>query len=136
MKSGLGRILVNFYNSTNVLTARALTEEDGYFSYFGLAPGAYHVLIDTAQLRKLNMISTPDSLSFSIMANTEGDYVEDLNFTLRRTAVRQDSVTAPATLPAAAPAVVPVVSVGPSRVKKDTSYLVVHEVTQRACNYY
>ncbi|MFZ0473745.1 MAG: SPOR domain-containing protein, partial [Bacteroidales bacterium] len=134
VKSGLGRIIVNFYNSTNVLTARALTEEDGYFTYFGLAPGAYHVLIDTAQLRKLNMISTPDSLSFSIMANTEGDYVEGLDFTLRRTAVRQDSVTAPAAAPAAptAPVVVPVVPVAPvaPSVKKDTSYLVVHEVTR------
>jgi cell division protein FtsN len=116
VKSGLGRIIVNFYNSANMLTARALTEEDGYFTYFGLAPGAYHVLIDTAQLKKLKMISTPDSLAFSIMANTEGDYVEDLNFTVRKIAVHQDSVSAP-------PAVVPVV-------KKDTSYLVVHEVTR------
>ena len=87
VKSGLGRIIVNFYNSVNVLTARALTEEDGYFSYFGLAPGAYHVRIDTAQLRKLNMMSSPDSLVFNIMANTEGDYVEDLDFTVRKTAV-------------------------------------------------
>jgi cell division protein FtsN len=116
VKSGLGRIIVNFYNSANVLTARALTEEDGYFTYFGLAPGAYHVLIDTAQLRKLNMISTPDSLAFSIMANTEGDYVEDLNFTVRKIAVHPDSVSAP-------PAVAPLV-------KKDTSYLVIHEVTR------
>ncbi len=64
VKSGLGRIIVNFYNSANVLTARALTEEDGYFSYFGLAPGAYHARIDTAQLRKLNMVSSPDSSAF------------------------------------------------------------------------
>jgi len=115
-KSGLGRIIVNFYNSVNVLTARALTEEDGYFSYFGLAPGSYQVRIDTAQLRKLKMISIPDSLAFNIMANTEGDYVEDLNFTARKIAVPPDSVSAP-------PAVVPLV-------KKDTSYLVVHEVTR------
>jgi cell division protein FtsN len=120
---------VNFYNSVNVLTARALTEDDGYFSYFGFAPGSYYARVDTSQLRKLNMTSTPDSVPFGIMTNMEGDYVEGLDFTLRRTAVRQDSVTAPATSPAAAPAVVPVVSVGPS-VKKDTSYLVVHEVTR------
>jgi cell division protein FtsN len=127
--AGLGRIIVNFYNSANVLTARALTEDDGYFSYFGFAPGSYYARVDTSQLRKLNMTSTPDSVPFGIMTNMEGDYVEGLDFTLRRTAVRQDSVTAPATSPAAAPAVVPVVSVGPS-VKKDTSYLVVHEVTR------
>ncbi len=115
-RSGLGRIIVSFYNSVNVLTARALTEEDGYFSYFGLAPGSYQVRIDTSQLRKLNMISIPDSLAFNIMANTEGDYVEDLNFTVRKIAVQRDSVSAP-------PAVVPLL-------KKDTSYLVVHEVTR------
>ena len=125
VKSGLGRIIVNFYNSVNVLTARALTEDDGYFSYFGLAPGAYQVRIDTAQLRKLNMVSSPNSLLFNIIANTEGDYVEDLDFTLRKTAVRQDSVSAPS---AAAP-VAKVIPVGPA-VKKDTSYLVVHEVTR------
>jgi cell division protein FtsN len=129
--AGLGRIIVNFYNSANVLTARALTEDDGYFSYFGFAPGSYYARVDTSQLRKLNMTSTPDSVPFGIMTNMEGDYVEGLDFTLRRTAVRQDSITAPAAAPAApiAPVAVPVVSVGPS-VKKDTSYLVVHEVTR------
>ena len=91
-KSGLGRIIVNFYNSANVLAARALTEEDGYFSYFGLAPGSYYVRVDTAQLRKLNMISISRFMAFSIMANTEGDYVEDLDFTLKKILLPKDSV--------------------------------------------
>ena len=116
VKSGLSRIIVNFYNSANALAGRALTEEDGYFSYFGLAPGAYHVRIDTVQLRKLKMTSSPDSLVFKIMANIEGDYVEGLDFTVRKTAVHHDSIAEPV---AAVPAV-----------KKDTSYLVVHEVTR------
>ncbi len=119
--SGLGRIIVNFYNSADVLTARALTEDDGYFSYFGFAPGSYYARVDTSQLRKLNMTSTPDSVTFGIMTSMEGDYVEGLDFTLRKTAVRQDSVVTPAA--------VPVAPVAPS-VKKDTSYLVVHEVTR------
>ncbi len=84
VKSGLGRIIVNFYNSANLLTARALTEEDGYFSYFGFAPGSYYARVDTSQLRKLNMTSTPDSVPFSIITNMEGDYVEDLDFTLKK----------------------------------------------------
>ena len=116
VKSGLSRIIVNFYNSANAIAGRALTEEDGYFSYFGLAPGAYHVRIDTVQLRKLKMISSPDSLTFNIMANIEGDYVEGLNFTVRKAIVHIDSVAVPAAV------------VTPA--KKDTSYLVVHEVTR------
>ena len=103
VKSGLGRIIVNFYNSVNVLTARALTEDDGYFSYFGLPPGAYQVRIDTAQLRKLNMVSSPDSLLFKIIANTEGDYVEDLDFTVRKIAPLPDSVSVPVVAPPAIP---------------------------------
>jgi cell division protein FtsN len=139
VKSGLSRIIVNFYNSANALAGRALTEEDGYFSYFGLAPGAYYVRIDTVQLRKLRMTSSPDSLVFNIMANLEGDYVEGLDFTVRKAVIQIDSAAAPAaapaapSAPAAAPAVAPAAApaVVPAPViKKDTSYLVVHEVTR------
>ena len=115
-RSGLSRIIVNFYNSANVLTARALTEEDGYFSYFGFAPGSYFARVDTSQLRKLNMTSSPDSVPFSIMTNMEGDYVEGLDFTLKNILLPKDSVVVTTQ-------VEPVV-------RKDTSYLVVHEVTR------
>ncbi len=115
-KSGLSRIIVNFYNSINVISARALTEEDGYFSYFGLAPGSYYARVDTSQLRKLKMTSSPDSVPFSIMTNMEGDYVEGLDFTLKNIFIPKDSVVVTAQ-------VEPVV-------RKDTSYLVVHEVTR------
>jgi cell division protein FtsN len=116
VKSGLGRIIVNFYNSANVITARALTEEDGYFSYFGLAPGSYYARVDISQLRKLNMTSSPDTVPFSIMTNMEGDYVEGLDFTLKNILLPKDSVLVTTQ-------VEPVV-------RKDTSYLVVHEVTR------
>ncbi|MCK7536867.1 MAG: hypothetical protein MZV63_40870 [Marinilabiliales bacterium] len=92
---GLGRVIVNFYNNTGTITGRALTEEDGYFSYFGLAPGLYQVRVDTAQLRRLNMTSDPDSLTFSIMTNMEGDYIDGLDFTLRKTAIVADTVAPP-----------------------------------------
>ncbi len=116
VKSGLSRIIVNFYNSANSLAGRALTEEDGYFSYFGLAPGSYYVRPDTTQLRKLKMISAPDSLVFSIMANTDGDYIEGLDFTLKKILVPKDSVV--------------VTTQEAPVVRKDTSYLVIHEVTR------
>ena len=125
---GLGRIIVNFSNSTGALVGRALTEEDGYFSYFGLAPGQYTLRVDTAQLRRLKMISEPELLSFSIMTNMEGDYIDGLDFILRKTSIVADTVGAPDT------AVKPdsIVADRPADrvITTDTSYLVIHEVTR------
>ena len=111
--TGIGRMIVSFHNSAGVLKAKTLTEEDGYFSYFGVAPGNYYARIDTAQLRKLSMTSSPDSIPFTVNAGLDGDYIEGLNFVLRK--IITDTVPAvpePVTEPA---------------IKKDTSYLILHE---------
>lgn len=109
---GLARVIVNFYNGDQKLTGRTLTEQDGYYSYFGLDPDAYTVRLDTAQMRKLGMIASPDSLDFEITANIEGDFVDGLDFTV---------IMKPEEKP-----------VEPERKvsKRDTSYVVVHEVVQ------
>lgn len=112
-RTGIGRMIVSFHNSAGVLKAKTLTEEDGYFSYFGVAPGNYYARIDTAQLRKLSMTSSPDSIPFTMNAGLDGDYIEGLNFVLRK--IITDTVPAvpePVTEPA---------------IKKDTSYLILHE---------
>lgn len=119
---GLGRMIVNFSNSSEIITGRALTEDDGYFSYFGLAPGLYTVRVDTAQLRRLKMSSEPEFLSFSIMSGMEGDYIEGLDFTLTRDAGIPDTAMTADTA-AVAGQVQRVIAT-------DTSYLVVHEVTR------
>ena len=61
IKSGQGRIIISFYNSGLKQAGKTITEDDGYFSYFGLAPGKYIVRIDTTQLKKLGMSSEPES---------------------------------------------------------------------------
>ena len=109
---GLARVIVNFYNSDQKLTGRTLTEQDGYFSYFGLAPGTFTVRLDTAQMRKLSMISTPDSINFDITANIEGDFIDGLDFTVTMKPEEQP--------------LVPEKKV----TRRDTSYVVVHEVVQ------
>ncbi len=114
--TGLGRMIVNFYNKNQKLAGRTLTEEDGYFSYFGLASGAYNVRIDSGQLRKLDMLSSPDSLNFKIAANIEGDFVDGLDFTIKMKYPDTTSITK-------------VITVKPG-VKSDSSYLIVHEVTR------
>lgn len=80
---GIGRIIVNFYDNNKKRIGRTLSEDDGYFSYFGLKPGSYNVGIDTSQLQKLGMISAPDSINFNIASFLEGDYVDGLDFLLQ-----------------------------------------------------
>jgi hypothetical protein len=112
--SGQGRIIISFYTSALKPAGKTITESDGYFSYFGLSPGKYIALIDTAQLRRLNMSSDPESRQFNLASGIDGDIAEGLDFTLR---MKSDTTTKQ---------VVPVKPV----VKKDTTYMVVHEVTQ------
>lgn len=82
-RNGLGRIIVNFYNSDAVLVARTVTEADGYFSFLGLVPGSYTAQIDKAQLQKLQLASA--SVSFNILPGIEGDIVNGLQFILHST---------------------------------------------------
>ncbi len=120
--TGLSRMIMNFRNAEGEITGRALTEDDGYFSYFGLAPGQYTLRVDTAQLRRLKMVSEPESLNFSIRSNMEGDYVEGLDFTLTKiAAVTDTSVKADTAV---------VVVLPQQEIARDTSYLVIHEVTR------
>lgn len=80
--TGLGRIIVNIYNSGAEIISRVITESDGYFSYLGLSPGSYYAVVDKAQLTKLKMTSSPLNTSFTIKASREGDVVEGLKFIL------------------------------------------------------
>ena len=81
-ESGLGRIIVNIYDSNSNLVAHTLSEPDGYFTFSGLKPGNYTAAIDTAQLSKLQMISS-SLLSFTIKLSNEGDIADGLQFKLQ-----------------------------------------------------
>ena len=116
VKSGQGRIIMGFYNSVFKQTARAITEDDGYYSFFGLAPGDYTVRIDTTQLSRLGMTSEPESLQFKISSGIDGDIADRLDFTLK--------------LKKTDTSVVSVVSPVKPTVRKDTTYMIVHELTQ------
>ncbi|MCJ7820194.1 MAG: SPOR domain-containing protein, partial [Bacteroidales bacterium] len=109
---GLGRIIVQFFKDNLTPVSRTLSEEDGFFSYLGLAPGSYIARVDTAQMRKLQMTSRPDSLTFTIRADIDGDIVDGLDFTLRKiVSIDTTKLIAP-----------------PEKiVKGDTSYLIIHE---------
>ncbi len=110
-EQGQGRIIVNYFNDRSEIVASTLTEDDGYYSYFGLAPGKYFTRVDTAQLSRLGMICNPDSVGFSIEALIDGDLVDGLDFML--------SMIAPDT------AVEDF-----AKTRMDTSYIVVHELVE------
>lgn len=83
-QKGQGRIIVNFYKSDSTLLKSTLSEDDGYFSYLGLRPGDYLAGIDTNQLKKLNMTSSPSLLKFTILPSLDGDLEDGLEFVLQR----------------------------------------------------
>jgi len=83
-KQPLSRIIVDFYRSDFTLAAQVTTEADGSFDYSGLLPGSYTVQINAGQMEKLHMKSIPWSLPFTITASKEGDFVEGLQFIVRK----------------------------------------------------
>lgn len=80
---GLGRMIVNIYDSKSKLVTRLLTEMDGYFSYMGLAPGSYSASLDKDQLKKLKMTASAN-VPFVIKMNKEGDVVDGLEFAVQQ----------------------------------------------------
>ncbi len=113
-QDGVGRMIVTFFNRADLKAAGStLTEDDGYFTLFGLTPGDYFAKIDTSQLRKLNMSSDPVIREFSIKAGMDGDYVDGLDFRLKM--IESDTIMPEVKKP------------GPVT-RKDTSIMVIHEV--------
>ena len=88
---GIGRIILNIFNASGVFVGKTMTEQDGYYSYLGLAPGQYYARIDTIQLRKLHFVAEPDTLHFSIKSSKDGDIVESIDFSLRNTVGEKES---------------------------------------------
>ena len=77
---GIGGILVSFFNKESLLVGRTLTEADGFFSFLGLAPGKYTARIDSMQLRKLQLTSSPANIPINVLRNKDGDVVDGLQF--------------------------------------------------------
>jgi len=115
-KRGQGRVIVSFFDSSNNKSGTALTEDDGYYSYFGLRAGDYIARIDTGQMRKLRMSSDPESRKFSIAGTLDGDIADGLDFVIR--ALPVDTVVKETARPEIVAAA------------KDTSYLILHEMSE------
>jgi hypothetical protein len=80
---GAARITICFFSEDSTLFAKALTEDDGTFSYLGFAPGTYLAKPDPRQLAKLGLRSEPAERRFTIRATRDGDLFSELHFELR-----------------------------------------------------
>ena len=80
--SGLARIIVNITDESSNLVAKVITEQDGYFSYMGLAPGKYKVSIDQLQMEKLHLSST-HAYEIKVAKNQNGDIISNLDFLIK-----------------------------------------------------
>lgn len=80
----LGRIQVIFVDQDGVRIASAISDQDGYYSYFGLKPGTYTVAPDPIQLKRMQLTCTPAQRSITVKPSLEGDYIADLDFILSK----------------------------------------------------
>lgn len=116
-RTGLGRIIMIFRDADQRVRTRILSEQDGYYSYMGLAPGEYTVGPDTSQLSKLGFTTEPVSRRFTITQTRNGDIIEGLDFILRPVVAEAKPVQP----------VTPEIEAQP---RKDTTITIVHEISE------
>ncbi len=97
---GMRNMKILFTNADSSFRDIVYTFSDGGFSYFGLPPGRYTAMIDTARARRLGLASYPESRTFSITSRPDGDMVGNIDFILKPVGVpgiagRMDSTTTP-----------------------------------------
>ncbi|MBK7028240.1 MAG: SPOR domain-containing protein [Bacteroidales bacterium] len=85
-QKGQSRIIINFLNENGNIIGRTLSESDGYFSFLGLPPGKYIAKVDSVQMSKVKMNSSPGMIPFEILSDQDGDIIDDLEFILESTA--------------------------------------------------
>jgi len=81
-RKGQGQMFADVIDSNNVIVARALTENDGFFSYIGVPPGNYKVRVDSTQLAKLHMVASPAFIAIHLAESRDGDIADGLEFTV------------------------------------------------------
>jgi len=96
--NGISRILINILDEKGKVEKSLLSETDGFVSYLGLKPGNYFAVVDSTQLKVLNMSAEP--LTFKIKEDVDGDIVEAGTIKLTRNTITE-STTKDSTLTSA-----------------------------------
>jgi hypothetical protein len=81
-KTPASRLLVYILDSQSKQVAKVLTEQNGYFSYLGLAPGTYEIRFDEKQLKGLGLSLTYAQTSFEVKVSSQGDLVSGIEVVL------------------------------------------------------
>lgn len=81
--AGQERMIVDIVNSDNLIISKNLTEADGTFSYMGLKPGSYRVMLDAAQLKHLKLRSIPAFIPLTVKINKDGAFIDSLLLTVQ-----------------------------------------------------
>ena len=84
MKKGIGKLIVNIFDTSQNLVARVVTEPDGYFSFLGLHPGNYTAQTDTAQLSKIKLKNISGTFAFKIKESKEGDIADGIELLITK----------------------------------------------------
>jgi hypothetical protein len=79
----MGNIKVIIKDDKQQTITSLISESDGYFSFLGLKSGAYTAQVDSDQLKKLKLESTKAFYNFDIVNAKNGDYMDNLEFTLQ-----------------------------------------------------
>ncbi len=77
------RLIIYIVDRNNRQVGKGLTEQDGYFSFLGLAPGNYQIKFDEKQLKGLGLSSKYSPTSFEIKPSVQGDFVDGIEITLQ-----------------------------------------------------
>lgn len=81
-REALSGLRVYLSDTTGEVVKEMRTFSDGSFYAYEIPPGEYDLYIERKQLTFLNAVSQPDTMHINVEALAEGDFVEDLNFTV------------------------------------------------------
>ena len=76
-------IKVHIKNLSNDNDKIVSTFTDGSYYHYGLLPGKYKVYLEKSDLKKLKLKSYPESYDIEIKSTTDGDDINNLNFSLK-----------------------------------------------------
>jgi len=77
------RIIIQIFDEQNILIKKGLSDQEGYFTFLGLPPGTYKIVLDQDQLLHLSLESEQPFYEFTINPKKEGDFIDNISIILK-----------------------------------------------------